>query len=80
MYPCPGDFCWGYFPERFERGEPDPIWDLALVYGRETRFDVAFGPCAMTLWAIVDDGLAELALECERIRREGIKSFRIARL
>ena len=80
LYPCPGDFCWAYFPERFERGEPDEIWDLALIYGRETRFEVAFGPCPMTLWAIIDDGLAQMADECERVRTEGLKSFRISRL
>jgi hypothetical protein len=53
---------------------------VALVYGRETRFDVSFGPCPMTLFACIDDGLAGIASECERVRTEGLKWIRLARV
>jgi hypothetical protein len=80
LYPIPGDICWGYFPERLERGSPDPLWDIAIVYGRETRFDVSFGPCPMTVWAIVEEGLEDLARACERVRTEGLKRIHLRRL
>ena len=80
IYPIPGDICFGYFPPGFGLGVPEEYWDLALIYGRETRFDFSFGPVPMTLWAIIDEGLEGIARECERIRIEGLKTIRVARL
>lgn len=79
LYPIPGDICFGYFPAGYGIGL-DEYWDLALVYGRETRFEFSFGPVPLTLWATIDDGLAGIANECERIRVEGLKTVRISRV
>jgi hypothetical protein len=80
LYPIPGDICFGYFPPGFGLGVPEEYWDLGLIYGRETRFDFSFGPVPMTLWAVIDEGLEGIARECERIRIEGLKTIRVARL
>jgi hypothetical protein len=80
LYPIPGDICFGYFPPGFGVGITEEYWDLALIYGRETRFEFSFGPVPMTLWATIDDGLEGIARECERIRVEGLKTIRISRI
>ena len=38
VYPAAGDICWGYFPPYTERGFGEGVWDIAIIYGRETRF------------------------------------------
>jgi hypothetical protein len=80
LYPIPGDLCFGYFPPGYGVGITEEYWDLALIYGRETRFEFSFGPVPMTLWATIDDGLDPIAKECERIRIEGLKTIRVSRV
>ena len=79
MYPIPGDLCFGYFPPGYGIGLEE-YWDLALIYGRETRFDFSFGPVPLTLFATINEGLEGIATECERIRIEGVKTIRVARV
>lgn len=80
VYPIPGDICFGYFPPGYGVGITEDYWDLGLIYGRETRFEFSFGPVPMTLWAIIDEGLDDIAKECERIRVEGLKTIRVGRV
>jgi Protein of unknown function (DUF3830) len=80
LYPIPGDICFGYFPPGYGVGITEEYWDLALIYGRETRFEFSFGPAPMTLWATIDEGLEGIAQECERIRTEGLKTIRVSRV
>ena len=80
LYPIPGDICFGYFPPGYGVGITEEYWDLALIYGRETRFEFSFGPVPMTLWATIDKGLESVAKECERMRIEGVKTIRISRV
>jgi hypothetical protein len=79
MYPAPGDICWGFFPGKIEYGVKEDVWDIAIVYGRETRFDLGSGPVALNLWAVIDQNLDEFAREGERIWTEGAKQIRIER-
>ncbi len=80
VYPIPGDICFGYFPPGYGVGITEEYWDLALVYGRETRFEFSFGPAPMTVWATVDEGLDDLAAGCLRTRTEGLQAIRVSRL
>lgn len=79
VLPIPGDICFGYFPPGYGFGITDAYWDMALVYGRETRFEFSFGPVPMTVWATVDEGLDELAAGCGRTRTEGLQTIRVGR-
>ena len=80
VYPAAGDICWGYFPPYAERGFGDGVWDIAIVYGRETRFDVPLGMVALNIWAVIVDGLDEFAEQCAKVRTEGLKAFRLSRV
>ena len=48
--------------------------------GGEVRFYDYSGQHAMNLWARITKGLEELAAECSKLRIEGAKEFRIARI
>lgn len=80
VYPAPGDLCWGYFPPNTERGFGEGVWDIAIIYGRETRFYVPLGMFPLNIWACITDGLLEFAEQCAKVRTEGLKLFRISRL
>jgi Protein of unknown function (DUF3830) len=80
VYPAAGDICWGYLPPYTERGFADGIWNIAIVYGRETRFYIPLGMYPLNIWACVTEGLDAFAGECARVRTEGLKPFRLSRL
>ena len=79
ILPAAGDICWGYFPPYAERGFGEGVWDIAIIYGRETRFSVPLGDTPLNIFACIVDGLAPFAEACARIRIEGLKTFRIER-
>jgi hypothetical protein len=80
VYPAAGDICWGYFPPFAERGFGHGVWDIAVIYGRETRFYVPLGMLALNIWACITDNLDEFATACATLRIEGLKTFRFSRL
>src|SRR5262245_56450607 len=75
VYPAPGDLCWGYFPPYVERGFSKGVWDIAIIYGRETRFYIPLGMYAMNIWACITEGLPRFADACATLRTEGLKTF-----
>jgi hypothetical protein len=79
VYPAAGDICWGYFPPYTERGFAEGVWDIAIIYGRETRFYVPLGMYPLNIWACITEGLDGFAEQCARVRTEGLKTFRVAR-
>lgn len=80
VYPAAGDICWGYFPPYTERGFAHGVWDIAIIYGRETRFYIPLGMHALNIWACISEGLEGFAAECAKVRTEGLKRFRLSRL
>lgn len=80
LYPIPGDICFGYFPPGYGVGITEAYWDLALIYGRDTRFYFPFGAIPMALFATIDQGLDDIAKACARIRTEGAKTIRVSRV
>ena len=80
VYPAAGDICWGYFPPYTERGFGEGVWDVAIIYGRETRFYIPLGMLPLNIWACITENLDEFARACARVRIEGLKTFRIERL
>lgn len=80
VYPAAGDICWGYFPPYTERGFANGVWDIAIIYGRETRFYIPLGMHALNIWACVVENLDGFASACASVRLEGLKTFRIQRL
>jgi hypothetical protein len=80
VYPAAGDICWGFFPPYTERGFGEGVWDIAIVYGRETRFYVPLGMHPLNIWACIVDGLPAFAEACAGVRTEGLKTFRLERV
>ena len=80
LYPIPGDVMFAYSPQSVEGDVSGPLPEIGIVYGREARFYEYSGYHAMNLWARITEGLEELAVECAKLRSEGVKEFRISRL
>jgi hypothetical protein len=80
-YPSAGDIAWGFFPAHSEREQPEDLWDLAFVYGREATFDSSQGLRPISVFACITEGLDAFAEQCGRIRsHDGPKTFRLERL
>jgi hypothetical protein len=69
-----------YAQQPAEEEGPGPLPEIGIVYGREVRFYEYSGFHAMNLWARITEGLDEFALQCRKLRTEGVKKFRISRL
>lgn len=83
--PIPGDICFWYFPPGagamvypvpHPSGDYKGVWNIQMVYGRETEFRVSGGVETRNLWARVVDNLDDFADVCARTQFEGAKTFR----
>jgi hypothetical protein len=88
-YPIPGDICFWYWPPGGAGASYDiphptgvykPLYDIQLIYGRESEFKVVGGIETRNLWARVVEGLDELARACARLQVEGVKNLTLTAL
>lgn len=78
IFPIPGDLLYWYFPAgttvnpelRQLWGEKGAV-DLAIFYGRNNYLVGAEGPLPGNLWAVVVEGLGEIAAACTDVWRSG---------
>lgn len=84
MMPIPGDLLYFYIPPGdFVPLDANPNHrqtgsiDLALFYGRENYLMGPMGPMPGNLFATLETGLPELAVECLRLWREGFANERL---
>lgn len=80
VYPAAGDVVWAYFPGGMIQGFKEDAWDLAFIYGPETRIYIPTGMCPMNVWAKITEGLDTFASEVGQIRFGVKKTVRISRL
>jgi hypothetical protein len=80
VYPAAGDVVWAYFPAGEIQGFKEDGWDLAFIYGPETRIYIPTGMCPMNVWAKITQGLDEFAAEVGQIRFGVTKTLRIERI
>ena len=80
VYPAAGDVVWAFFPGGMIQGFKEDGWDLAFIYGPETRIYIPLGMCPMNVWARIVEGLEPLAAELGQIRFGVRKTLRIRRL
>ena len=80
VYPAAGDVVWAYFPGGVIQGFKEDGWDLAFIYGPETRIYIPTGMCPMNVWAKIVGGLDEFAEEVGQVRFGVKKTFRISRV
>jgi hypothetical protein len=79
-FPIPGDILWYYFAPRQECGFPSEIYDIAIIYGRDTRMIMPLGWVPGNLFATITENLKEFADVCSRVRSEGVKDIVIRRM
>ena len=80
VYPAAGDVVWAYFPGGVIQGFKEDGWDLAFIYGPETRIYIPTGMVPMNVWAKIIDGLDGFAEEVGQIRFGVRKTLRISRV
>ena len=75
----PGDV--GYYALEGGRmvGSPDDLAEVAFFYDRGARPSMIDGPVPVNLFARIKENLEGFAEVCRRIRREGVKPFRVER-
>lgn len=80
VYPAPGEVVWAFFPAGVQRNFTEDGWDLAFIYGPETRLYTSLGMVTMNVWARIVNGLDGLAAELAQIRFGNRKTLRLSRL
>ena len=74
VFPIPGDLIWAHLPPYAWSGVTDPLFDLGIFYGRDSRLLLPVGWIAGNRFAgIVPDQLPMLATLAARTQIEGAK-------
>lgn len=80
VFPLPGDLVWnGYHPFQWE-GNPEPVYDFGIFYGRDSRILLPMGWRPSTHFGCIDENLAAFAEVAARCQLEGRKRLRISRI
>ncbi len=80
MFPIPGDLVWNaYHPYQWQ-GNPNPVYDFGIFYGRECRILLPTGWRPSTHFGCIDENLEEFAKVAARCQLEGRKKLRISRI
>lgn len=81
VLPLPGDLVWAYLPPYAWSGVSEPIFDLGVFYGRDSRILLPVGWVPGNRFAEVEaEDLAALADVCSRAQTEGKKLLVVRRL
>ncbi len=86
LFPLPGEICFKYFRARELAGpgmgtpHVDDVHDLIIIYGRNARLFSTQGWIPCNLVARITENLDAFADVSARIRKEGIKEMRVARV
>lgn len=80
MLPLPGDLVWAYVPPYAWSGVPEPIYDLGVFYGRDSRLLLPVGWVSGNRFAeVAADDLPRLADVAGRAQTEGKKPLILRR-
>jgi len=80
MFPIPGDLIWnGYHPYQWQ-GNPLPVYDFGIFYGRDSRILLPTGWRPSTHFGCIDDNLEAFAQVAARCQLEGRKRLQIRRI
>lgn len=80
ILPLPGDLVWAYLPPYAWSGVPEPIYDLGVFYGRDSRLLLPVGWVPGNRFAQVEgDDLVALADVAARAQTEGKKQLILRR-
>lgn len=79
VIPIPGDLVWNGYPPYQWQGNPNPVYDFGIFYGRDARLFLPVGWKPSTLFGSIVENLQEFAAVCARCQSEGKKKIRIER-
>lgn len=79
-YPAAGDVVWAYFLGGTIQGFKEDGWDLAFIYGPETRIYIPTGMVPMNVCGKIVEGLEGFAAEVSQIRFGVRKTLRLTKL
>jgi len=79
LFPLPGEVLWHYFPPHSEVGVHEEVYNISVVYGRDTRMFLPAGWVAHNVFARIVENLDSFAEMCRRIKTEGPKVIVIRR-
>lgn len=74
LFPIPGDLVWAQLPAYAWTGVKEPLYDLGIFYGRDSRLLLPVGWVTGNRFGeVVPEHLPELATLCARTQLEGAK-------
>ena len=79
VIPIPGDLIWnGYGPYQWQ-GNPNPVYDFGIFYGRDSRLFLPVGWRPSNRFGRIDENLDEFARVAALCQTEGRKTIRLER-
>jgi hypothetical protein len=80
VIPIPGDLIWNaYHPYQWQ-GNPNPVYDFGIFYGRDSRLFLPVGWRPSNRFGMITDGLEDFAKMAARVQLEGRKKLRVKRV
>ena len=80
VFPLPGEVLWHYFPPHSEVGVHDQVYNVSVIYGRDTRMFLPTGWVPHNVFARIVENLDGLVEMCRRTKLEGPKVITIQRV
>jgi hypothetical protein len=79
VIPVPGDLIWNAYAPYQWQGNPKPIYDFGIFYGRDSRLLLPVGWRPSNRFGCIIENLDPFAAVCARCQREGEKRIRLER-
>ncbi len=79
VIPIPGDLIWNGYPPYQWQGNPNPVYDFGIFYGRDSRLLLPVGWRSSNRFGTIDENIEEFAAVCARCQSEGRKKIRLER-
>lgn len=80
VIPMPGDLIWNAYQPYQWQGNPKPVYDFGIFYGRDSRLLLPVGWRPSNRFGTIIENLDEFAEVSARCQREGRKLIRLSRL
>jgi hypothetical protein len=80
VIPIPGDLIWNAYPPYQWQGNPKPVYDFGIFYGRDSRLLLPVGWRPSNRFGQITENLEEFAKMAARVQLEGRKKLRVERI
>ena len=80
VIPIPGDLIWNAYEPYQWFGNPLPVYDFGIFYGRESRLFLPGGWRPSNRFGEIRENLDEFAIMCAKCQTEGIKLIKIEKI